>query len=122
MNIQTQNRSNVNLDVVSLTHTAKGLSQKKDFRGKTTKLLENLGRSGCRSESSSNPQRDTLWTVLFWYVEVGILEVYQGDPLPLLEGGPDGFQCLHFEFLHLEELVQFGSEIGSWVWEPKVAG
>ena len=30
-------------------------------------------------------------------MEVGILEKYRGNPLPLLEGGPDGFQCLQIE-------------------------
>ena len=39
-------------------------------------------------------------------MEVGILEVNWGNPLPLLEGCPDGFQYLHFEFLHPEEKVQ----------------
>ena len=42
---------------------------------------------------------------LYWYMEVGILEVYWGDSLPLMEGGPDGFRGLHFEFLYLEELI-----------------
>ena len=31
-------------------------------------------------------------------MEVGILENYRGNPLPLLEGGSDGFRCLHFFF------------------------
>ena len=44
---------------------------------------------------------------LYWYMEVGILEIYWGDPLPLLEGRLDGLQCLHFEFLCLEEKIQF---------------
>ena len=43
---------------------------------------------------------------LYWDVEVCILEVYGGDPLSLLEGGPDGFRGLHFEFLRLEEEIQ----------------
>ena len=29
-------------------------------------------------------------------MEVGILENYRGNPLPLLEGGSDGFRCLHY--------------------------
>ena len=37
---------------------------------------------------------------LSWYMEVGILENYGGTPLPLLEGGSDGFRCLHFFFVH----------------------
>ena len=35
---------------------------------------------------------------LSWYMEVGILGNYKGKPLPLLEGGSDGFRCLHFLF------------------------
>ena len=35
---------------------------------------------------------------LYWYMEVGILEKYRGNPLPLLERGSDGFQCLQFFF------------------------
>ena len=83
VDIQTPQTLGVNLPVVNLARIAKGLSQKKDVspvvvncyqrelkyvkdvscvnqltrftcRGKTTKLLENLGSSGCRSESTKN--------------------------------------------------------------------
>ena len=39
-------------------------------------------------------------------MEVGVFKIYWGNPLPLLEGRPDGFRCLHFEILHLEK-IQF---------------
>ena len=42
---------------------------------------------------------------LYWDMEVGILENYRGNPLPLLEGGSDGFRCLHF-FLFVHKLMQ----------------
>ena len=33
-------------------------------------------------------------------MEVGILKNYRGNPLPLFEGGSDGFRYLHFFFVH----------------------
>ena len=46
---------------------------------------------------------------LFLYrdMEVGVLEIYLGYPLPLLEGCSYCFRCLHFEFLRLKEKIQF---------------
>ena len=36
-------------------------------------------------------------------MEVGVPEVYLGDPLPLSEGCPDGFWCLHLNFSALRK-------------------
>ena len=36
---------------------------------------------------------------LYWYREVGILEIYRGKPTLLAGGGSDGFQCLQFLFI-----------------------
>ena len=44
---------------------------------------------------------------LYWYMEVGVLEIYLGNPLPLLERRSDGLRCLHLEFLRLEEKIEF---------------
>ena len=40
-----------------------------------------------------------------WYVEVCVLEVYGGDPLPYLKGGPNCLWGLHFERLCVHEGV-----------------
>ena len=42
--------------------------------------------------------RPWTWNLyhLYWYMEVGVLEIYWGNPLPLLKGRPDGLQKVWF--------------------------
>ena len=47
----------------------------------------------------SHPYIGYAGECVYWYVEIGILEVYGSHPFPYLNGGPDTFWCFHLEFL-----------------------
>ena len=59
--------------------------------------------------------------ILNGYMEVGVFKIYGRYPLPSLEGGLYCIQCLHFELLRLEELVQIAEvSTGCLVLGPKI--